>query len=312
MRTPQTTTMNRWILLAVLVGLAASGYGAQERYCGEEGVWIQVLGSGGPELDDRSAASYLVWVDDKARVLVNMPPSTKYRLGQSGADFADLDVVLISNTQARHVSGLPGMLEGSITAERSRPLPILGPTGTADIPSTKTVIQRLIGKDGAFPHLARLTSALSPAGYKIVPREIKATGRAKWSNFPSESLSITAIPVHHGPYPSLAWRLGVAEQVIVFAGTFSNQRDVVAPLAKDADALVVAHAIPEMTRGRAKERYLVPSHIGRVAKNANARMLILGHRTSRTLGRESISRAALEEHFTGPLIFADEMECWGL
>ena len=41
-------------------------------------------------------------------------------------------------------------------------------------------------------------------------------------------------------------------------------------------------------------------------------MLVLGHRTSRTLGMETINTGAIREQYTGPLIFGDELECWGL
>ena len=41
-------------------------------------------------------------------------------------------------------------------------------------------------------------------------------------------------------------------------------------------------------------------------------MLILGHRMNRTRGRESQSREAIEAHYSGALIFADDLECWGL
>jgi len=41
--------------------------------CGGEGVAVQVLGSGGPELQDkRASSSYLVWQDGQARVLVTV------------------------------------------------------------------------------------------------------------------------------------------------------------------------------------------------------------------------------------------------
>jgi ribonuclease BN (tRNA processing enzyme) len=55
-----------------------------------------------------------------------------------------------------------------------------------------------------------------------------------------------------------------------------------------------------------------PSQLGRIADQANARMLILGHRNARTRGRESLSRAAMEENYDGPILFANDGECWGL
>ena len=79
-----------------------------------------------------------------------------------------------------------------------------------------------------------------------------------------------------------------------------------------ADALVVSHAVPEKARGTARELHADPTQLGRVAAQANARMLILGHRMNRTRGRETQSREAIEAEYEGPVLFANDMECWGL
>jgi len=40
--------------------------------CGQKGVWLQVLGSGGPEIDDKRASTgYLIWVDGESKVLID-------------------------------------------------------------------------------------------------------------------------------------------------------------------------------------------------------------------------------------------------
>jgi ribonuclease BN (tRNA processing enzyme) len=101
-------------------------------------------------------------------------------------------------------------------------------------------------------------------------------------------------------------------QSIVFTGDFSNRRNVMAEFAAGADALVIHHAIPEGTRGEATDLHVTPSQIGRIAAQAGVRMVILGHRTTRTRGLESISRSAIEDHYEGPVIFANDLECWGL
>jgi hypothetical protein len=41
-------------------------------------------------------------------------------------------------------------------------------------------------------------------------------------------------------------------------------------------------------------------------------MLILGHRMNRTRGRETQTREAIEANYNGPIVFANELECWGL
>jgi hypothetical protein len=40
--------------------------------------------------------------------------------------------------------------------------------------------------------------------------------------------------------------------------------------------------------------------------------MILGHRSTRTRGRESISRNAMEDNYKGSILFANDGECWGL
>ena len=64
--------------------------------------------------------------------------------------------------------------------------------------------------------------------------------------------------------------------------------------------------------GAARDLHLLPTQIGRIADQANARMVILGQRMNRTRGRESQTREAIESSYTGPLMYANDLECWGL
>ncbi|MCY3843218.1 MAG: MBL fold metallo-hydrolase [Acidobacteria bacterium] len=284
-----------------------------EPHCGEEGVWIQMLGSGGAELDDRrGAASYLVWLDARAVLLIDPGPGSSVRFDEAGAEFADLDAIVFTNLLAERTADFPGFVAGSFNAERVRPLTVLGPDGDGAYPSTREFVERLIGPGGAYAHLAGYLSFRSPGGYKINARSVPATGQRRWAGFGTKNLSLSAVPVHHGDVPSLAWRAEVAGHSLVFTGNFNNRNDIVADFARDADALVIHLAIPEFARGAVRERFVRPSQIGRIASRANVGSVYLGHRTTRTLGRESASRDALNEHYTGPLVFADELECWGL
>ena len=45
--------------------------------CDKRGTWLQVLGSGGPEVnDDRASSGYLIWHNGHARVLVDLVKNT--------------------------------------------------------------------------------------------------------------------------------------------------------------------------------------------------------------------------------------------
>ena len=281
--------------------------------CGDEGVWIQILGAGGPELDDaRGAASYLVWLDNHARLLVDTAPGSSVRFDEVGARFEDLDAIVLTHLHADHSADFPSFINGSRYLERQRPLTILGPEGNDAFPDTKTFVERMIGAQGAFPYLADFLTRKPDGGYRLRVWNVPARGRQRWAGFGSEHVRLAAIPVHHGGVPALAWRAEAAGKTIVFTGDFSNQKDLIASFAKDVDALVVSHAVPETARPAARELFAVPGKLGRVAARADARMLVLGHRTNRTRGRETQSLAAIEKQFAGPVIFADDLECWGL
>src|SRR5208283_5168933 len=76
---------------------------AQAQSCSSQGVAVQVLGSGGPELQDRRASSsYLVWENGRPRVLVDAGGGSALRFGQSGAQMSDLDVILFSHYHVDH------------------------------------------------------------------------------------------------------------------------------------------------------------------------------------------------------------------
>lgn len=299
-------------LTAVAVALSAAGAAQDSLYCGDDGVWLQILGSGGGELtDQRSPASYLVWVNENARLMVDAGSASALRFDEAGAAFADLDAIVFTRLTARATVDFPSLIDGSADAGRERLLPVFGPA-VPDGDSTTAFVERMIGPNGLYPRLADYLTFRSRGGYKLSVRDVPAVGARRWAQYRTENIALAAIAVDHGDVPALAWRVTVGEHALVFAGGFSNRKNVVADFAKDADALIVHHAVQEDVRGEARDYYALPSQLGRVAAEANVRMLVLGHRTSRTLGRESISRAAIEEHYAGPLIFANEMECWGL
>jgi len=307
------STLLTWALGTAAAMPAGGAHAADAPYCGDTGVWIQILGAGGHELDDSQAGpSYLVWIDNQARLLIDTASGSAARYDEAGADFNDLDAIALTHLHAAHTTDLPAFIEGSRNLGRERPLPVFGPTGSEEFPDTETFVSRLIGPLGAYPYLADFLTYKSSGGYKINPRNVPATGRRRWARFGNEIFRLSAIPVQHGTVPAIAWRVEIGDQRIVFAGDFSNAKNVIAEFAEGADALVVSHAIPENARGRASELYAQPSQIGRVAAGAGVRMLILGHRTNRTRGVERLSRAAIEAEYSDPLLFANDLECWGL
>ena len=71
------------------------------------GVSLQILGSGGPVADDeRSSSSYLVWIDGKSKILVDIGGGGFLRFGEAGAQMDDLEHIAISHFHADHSADL--------------------------------------------------------------------------------------------------------------------------------------------------------------------------------------------------------------
>ena len=101
---------------------------ATAQSCGSAGLAVQVLGSGGPEMQDkRASTSYLIWENGRARVIVDAGGGSALRFGESGAQMSQVDVFLFSHFHVDHSSDFPAMIFSSWFEDRNRPLPIFGP-----------------------------------------------------------------------------------------------------------------------------------------------------------------------------------------
>lgn len=305
--------MLRWATVAcLLLANHALATEQQSKHCGAEGVWVEILGASGGELNqDWAGPSYLVWIDDKARLLVDAGASSTTQFAKAGARIEDLDAIVLSSLEPHLTTSLPAYFAGSLDFTRDRLLPVLGPDGNSAHPGTVQFLDRLIGAEGAWPDYASLLSKRTRAGYKLAVTEVPTAGKRRWARFGSDNLRLSAIAVDHGTVPALAWRVDAGEVSIVFTGAFSHDKDQLVNFAKGANALVATHAITENMRGEWLDRYAPPSKLGEVAAGADVDTLILGHRNNRTRGRESQSREAILKYFTKSLIFANDNECWG-
>ena len=77
-----------------------------------DGLALQVLGSGGPIADDaRASASYLVWINGVARVMIDTGGGSFLRFGEAGASFEGLDFVGLSHFHTDHSADFPALLK---------------------------------------------------------------------------------------------------------------------------------------------------------------------------------------------------------
>ena len=119
----------RLSLLALVIALCYAAPSPSSAVCEASTVALQVLGSGGPVPDSgRASSGYLIWVDGRARVMVDAGGGTFLRFGESGARIEDLDLIALTHFHTDHAADLPAILKGGFFSPRSRPLPVSGPT----------------------------------------------------------------------------------------------------------------------------------------------------------------------------------------
>ncbi len=279
----------------------------ETRACEPQGVRLQALGSAGAEpLAGRAGASYLLWIDGKARALVDVGAGTPLRLAEAGATAADLDVIPFTRLHAERTAGLPMLVQASALEKRERVLPLYGPAGDRATPSTVTFVRALFdGTRGAWRHLGAPLNPLARDSFKLQPRDVAPKPRPLGmprkpdddpviAVFANERLRLRAVPLAG---PALAWRIDAGGKSIVIAA--DGMDDAVAQLAQGADLLVAHPGRPENVAA-----------IGAFARAAGVKQLVLSARTRAMLGNEPKMLEGIEKNYTGPATFANDLDCF--
>lgn len=300
------------ILLSLLAAGAASPW-AQAQGCGASGLAVQVLGSGGPELEDkRASSSYLIWDRGRARVIVDAGGGSALRFGESGARMSDVDVMLFSHFHIDHSGDFPALVFSSWFGNRTRPLPVYGPPGNEYMPSTTEFVHDLFSDPhGAWRYLSGMVAPGQSDSYKLQPHDVTA-GFAPLPVLRNDGMALSAVRVTHGAFPALAWRVEMNGKRIVFSGDTNGDGDGLTQLAMHADLFIAHNAVPEAATGVERRLHMPPSVIGTTAADALVRQLVLSHRMLRTLGKEDDTRAQIARRYSGPVAFANDLDCFAV
>ncbi len=280
--------------------------------CQSDRVSLQVLGSGGPELNDqRASTSYLVWVDSKAVIMIDAGGGSSYNFEKSGADFNDIKAIAFTHFHVDHSADFSEYIKYSYFSSRKEDLSVYGPAGNAVMPAASEFINALYEKDGAYRYLNNYINTKNNNSYHINTTDVsldKVRSEFKIDN----EIKLTAVPVHHGPLAAVAWRVDAAGCSITFSGDMSNQYNALAWLAKNSDILVAHNAVPEVANRFAHNLHMPPSEIGRIGGEAKVKKLILSHRMKRTLGKEEETLENIRRFYNGPVEFANDLDHYEL
>ena len=306
--------MLRSIVIGLLVAILFP-VGASAQNCEAGSVTVQILGSGGPRLNRfRSSTSYLLWVGDQARVLVDMGGGAFGRFGQTQAKLTDLSLVAVSHLHPDHISDLPAFLWQSHLA-RKEPLPIVGPSGNDAAPDFSTFLSRLFDeKNGAFPVLGATlggqrrdipSGPLSGGGsVRLDVGVVDATKAEPTTVLDRNGLTVTALGIPHGNMPTLAYRVNARNVSVVFSSDQMGTDPKFVDFAKGANLLIMHLALAAGVKNN--PLHAAPDVVGRIAQQAGIGRLIVSH-----IGLFDLEPAIadLRKFYDGPLIVGADMQC---
>jgi ribonuclease BN (tRNA processing enzyme) len=305
--------MRRSIAIGLLAAiLIPAGVSAQN--CQPDSVAVQILGSGGPRINPfRSSSSYLLWVGNEARVLVDMGGGALGRFGQTRAKVSDLSLLAVSHLHPDHISDLPAFLWLSHEI-RKEPLRIIGPSGNDAAPDFATFLARLFDeKNGAFPMLGAtlggkrrdILGGPRPGG--SVPLDvgvIDVTKPEPSTVYEADGLTVTALGIPHGNVPTLAYRVKVRNVSIVFSSDQTGSDPKFVDFAKGANILIMHLAHGAGVRNN--PLHAGPDVVGRVAQEAGIGRLIVSHIGIFDL---DAALAELKKTYTGQLTVGADLQC---
>ncbi len=289
--------------LAVLA-LIFTASSAWAQSCAGNPVAVQVLGSGAPGfVRDRANTSYLLWVGNQARILLDAGGGAYVRFGQAGAKFSDLSMILVSHLHPDHVSDLPGVLwSGRMT--RNDSLPVVGPSGDEAAPSFSAFLDRLFDpRNGSFEVLGSVMPGSNGPGVKLQPNVIDVTRPEPVTVFDRDGIKVSALGIPHGNLPTLAYRVETQGKIVVFSSDQNGTSSRFADFARGANLLILHLAIGV---GANNPNQALPAVVGQMAQSAKPGRLILSHIANFDL---DAAVAEVKRNYTGPLTVGADLQC---
>lgn len=270
-------------------------------------ITLQVLGSGGPEIGDkRSSSAYLIWIDGKSKILVDFGGGASLRFEEAGARIKDLDVILLTHLHVDHTADLPALLKASFFTRASGKLHLFGPDDNKFMPSTKEFVERLFDDDdGAWKYLGDHLNGDASLQLKAHNITLRKKGKVIYTQ---GNISISAVSVHHGPIPAIAYRVNVGKKSVTFSGDMNGDYHTLEKLGYKTDILVMHNAVPKNTKGVAAQLHMTPLIIGKIAKKAEAKSVVISHRMLRTLGKEKETKSEIRRNYKRNVAYANDKD----
>ncbi|OYD15919.1 hypothetical protein CH333_04725 [candidate division WOR-3 bacterium JGI_Cruoil_03_44_89] len=235
---------------------------------------ITFIGTGcGVPSKVRGSPSILLSLDNE-NILLDTGPGALRALLEAGFTYNDIDHIFYTHFHIDHIADLAPFLFASKypLAPRKRDINIVGPRGIKEF----------------------WDSLSSLYGEQLIPSLYSVNVRTPEEFMPNGWRVITAKLPH--TEESIGYRIEKEGKVFVYSGDTGYSKELV-ELGKDADALILECSFPREVEG-----HLHPKLAGRVARECNAKLLLLTHIYPVMLEEEIVARVG--EEFGGRFIVA--------
>ncbi len=307
------------LLSAIFIG-NCNAFNQEKNSC--RNVKLQILGSGGPEIDDGLASSsYLIWINNKASILIDAGGGSSLNFEKSGAKFNDLKAILLTHLHVDHSVELPVYIKAGYFSNRQTFLSILGPNEGGDFPSTTAFVRALFDdrniqkSNSVYPYLSD-NFYQQPSTDFLISAKSYPNANQIWKSHLTDNLSVSAIQVTHGKIPAIAWRIDYRvdhqECSISFSGDMNGTSGNLERLAKNSDWLVAHNAVPENAGRIAKFLHMPPSKIGEIANNAKVKNLVLSHFMKRTSAKKIQAVNQIKKQYKGIVHLSKDLQIFTL
>lgn len=247
---------------------------------------VTILGSGTcvPRLA-RSSSAVLV-EDGLSSILVDLGPGTLRRMLEYGITIFDIDAILLTHFHPDHTAELISLLFATKYPDGTRRRGQLRVMAGEGLKKFYQGLKRAYGEWIVLPG-----NQLSLIELDTRVGEAFHVGETK----------VVARPVSHRP-ESLAYRFeDSGGRSMVYSGD-TDESASLAELARETDLFICEAALPD---GRKVSGHLTPSLAGRLARDAQAKHLVLTHLYPETDGVDLVRQAAT--FYSGPVTVAEDL-----
>lgn len=265
---------------------------------------VILLGTGTPNANPERSGSATAIVVGDAVYLVDCGPGVVRRAAAAGLKMPALKRVFLTHLHHDHTSGLSDLIFTPWTLERTDPLDLYGPPGSAAM--AKHVL-------AAYEEDIRIRlDGLEPAnttGYKVTAHDVKPGIVYK-----DASVTVRAFAVPHGSWKhAYGYRFETPDKVIVISGDTTKSEEI-ARQARGADILIhEAYSEAGLAkRPPAWQKYHTAFHtssrdLARIAAQAKPKLLVLYHLILSGQTPEQVL-AEVQEIYKGPVVIGKDLQ----